>query len=160
MRVTRGLPNSRRAIAQGVLVLFTLVTVSGCTQQSRRYFGLERTPPDEFLVVNHVPLTVPPDFGLRPPAPNTSRPGLKSPTEIGKDTLLKYEDRVDPNLAPAKRSANEKPRPDADLALVKRSGGNVGSLSANANIRFELDRDLLQRQAESPEILRLLNSGN
>ncbi len=32
------------------------------------------TTPDEFRVVRKAPLTVPPEFGLRPPAPGQSRP--------------------------------------------------------------------------------------
>jgi hypothetical protein len=36
--------------------------------------GIEPTSPDEFAVESRAPLTVPPDFDLRPPAPGASRP--------------------------------------------------------------------------------------
>ena len=35
---------------------------------------LDRTGPDEFAVELRAPLTIPPDFELRPPAPGASRP--------------------------------------------------------------------------------------
>jgi hypothetical protein len=40
----------------------------------RRTFGFDRTVPDEFAVVSRAPLTVPPDYELRPPRPGAPRP--------------------------------------------------------------------------------------
>src|SRR5213080_4115971 len=39
-----------------------------------RTFGLTRDPPDEFQVTTRAPLSMPPDFSLRPPRPGASRP--------------------------------------------------------------------------------------
>src|SRR5258708_30256349 len=48
-------------------------SVSGCSD-FKRMVGIEKTSPDEFAVESRAPLTIPPDFDLRPPAPGTGRP--------------------------------------------------------------------------------------
>jgi hypothetical protein len=40
----------------------------------KQALGIEPTSPDEFAVESRAPLTIPPDFDLRPPAPGTARP--------------------------------------------------------------------------------------
>ncbi len=40
----------------------------------RNTFGIERGGPDEFTVVRQAPLTLPPDYNLRPPQPGVPRP--------------------------------------------------------------------------------------
>jgi hypothetical protein len=49
------------------------ILLSGCSN-FRRDIGLERTAPDEFAVESRAPLTIPPDFDLRPPQPGAARP--------------------------------------------------------------------------------------
>src|ERR1700712_1793062 len=39
-----------------------------------RTFGLTRDAPDEFQVTTRAPLSMPPDYTLRPPRPGASRP--------------------------------------------------------------------------------------
>jgi len=48
--------------------------VSGCGSGWKQALGIEPTSPDEFAVESRAPLTIPPDFNLRPPAPGTPRP--------------------------------------------------------------------------------------
>jgi hypothetical protein len=48
--------------------------LSGCGDSVKRSFGLGKTAPDEFRVVERAPLELPPDFNLRPPAPGAPRP--------------------------------------------------------------------------------------
>ena len=49
------------------------MALSGC-DSARSAFGFERTAPDEFAVVSRQPLSIPPDFRLRPPDPGAPRP--------------------------------------------------------------------------------------
>ncbi len=56
-----------------VLGLSTAVLVAGCGG-FRQMVGLDRTTPDEFAVESRAPLTIPPEFDLRPPAPGAARP--------------------------------------------------------------------------------------
>jgi hypothetical protein len=50
-----------------------LVGASACTSGVRQALGSERTTPDEFRVVTIAPLTVPPEYSLRPPQPGELR---------------------------------------------------------------------------------------
>jgi hypothetical protein len=40
----------------------------------KQTLGIAPTSPDEFAVESRAPLTIPPDFSLRPPAPGAARP--------------------------------------------------------------------------------------
>jgi Protein of unknown function (DUF3035) len=51
--------------------------LTGCSDL-KQMIGLEETMPDEFAVESRAPLTIPPDFNLRPPEPGASRPQEKS----------------------------------------------------------------------------------
>ena len=48
-------------------------SLAGCSSL-RNTFGVERGGPDEFTVVRQAPLTLPPDYNLRPPQPGVPRP--------------------------------------------------------------------------------------
>ena len=47
--------------------------LSGCDQM-KKSLGYTKNPPDEFAVRSRAPLSVPPDFRVRPPAPGAERP--------------------------------------------------------------------------------------
>jgi len=58
-----------------VTALFALLLLSGCSgDELSRSFGLTRDVPDEFSVTTRAPLSMPPDFALRPPRPGANRP--------------------------------------------------------------------------------------
>src|SRR5205807_7518574 len=49
------------------------VLLAGCADM-RRIVGMDRVGPDEFAVESRAPLTIPPEFELRPPQPGAPRP--------------------------------------------------------------------------------------
>ena len=55
-------------------VLFLALGVGGCTE-ARRAVGWEKSPPDEFRIMTRAPLSMPPDYGLRPPTPGAPQIG-------------------------------------------------------------------------------------
>lgn len=63
------------------------LALSACSglQQS---IGLSKVTPDEFLTVATAPLTVPPEYGLRPPAPGQPRPQELAPESAARQILL------------------------------------------------------------------------
>jgi hypothetical protein len=63
----------RSASAIAVACLCSVALLSGCTDL-RRAIGMDRAGPDEFAVESRAPLTIPPDFDLRPPQPGAPRP--------------------------------------------------------------------------------------
>ena len=66
-----------RAAVGAVLCLFGPALLQGCSD-FKRTIGLEPTMPDEFAVESRAPLTIPPDYALRPPRPGAPRPQEKT----------------------------------------------------------------------------------
>ncbi len=56
-----------------VLCIVAAALVGGCTDV-RKLFSRTKSPPDEFAVYSRAPLSMPPNYGLRPPAPGQTRP--------------------------------------------------------------------------------------
>ncbi len=65
-----------KATGSVVVVLGCAVLLAGCggSGGASRFFGLTRVSPNEFSVTTQPPLSMPPDFGLRPPQPGAPRP--------------------------------------------------------------------------------------
>jgi hypothetical protein len=103
----------------------------GACAETRRAIGWEKVSPDEFRVVSRAPLTLPPDFGLRPPAPGQARPQELQPQEAARAAVFGTQSAARP--APAEGSAGEQ-------TLVARMGGG----SVDPNIRDQIDRETAQ----------------
>jgi hypothetical protein len=58
----------------GFAILTVALALAGCGNSFRESLGLTRTAPDEFQVIAHAPLSMPPDINLKPPAPGAPRP--------------------------------------------------------------------------------------
>src|SRR3984893_12474907 len=60
--------------------------IFGCSDL-KKAIGLERSTPDEFAVESRAPLTMPPDFHLRPPQPGAARPQEKSADQQARQAI-------------------------------------------------------------------------
>ncbi|MEC7944356.1 MAG: DUF3035 domain-containing protein, partial [Pseudomonadota bacterium] len=54
-------------------VVALTIFVGGC-EGVREAAGIAKKAPDEFAIITHAPLSMPPDYGLRPPRPGAERP--------------------------------------------------------------------------------------
>lgn len=79
--------------------------------------GGGKNPPDEFAIVTKAPLTVPPDFALRPPKPGETRPEALSTSDRTRQLLV--------------GDSSSQPPTNGELALLER----VGALNVDNNIR-------------------------
>lgn len=68
-------------------VLAAATAASGCASLSRAV-GATKTAPDEFRVVTQAPLTLPPDYNLRPPRPGEPRPQELQPSDEARVALF------------------------------------------------------------------------
>lgn len=71
-----------------VLTLTTSMLALGACSSVRTGIGLNKITPDEFLTVSTAPLTVPPEYGLRPPSPGQPRPQELAPESAARQILL------------------------------------------------------------------------
>src|SRR5579883_3576565 len=63
------------------------LALAGC-DSARKALGLGKNAPDEFQVVTHAPLSMPPDFNLVPPKPGEPRPQEASSQQQAQTALL------------------------------------------------------------------------
>jgi len=72
-----------------ILVLgASALALGACSTSQRQAIGLTKVTPDEFVTVASAPLTVPPEYGLRPPAPGEPRPQELAPESAARQILL------------------------------------------------------------------------
>jgi hypothetical protein len=90
MRVSIGAaPGSiMRLRTAAVLTIAASTLALGACSSVRQGIGLTKVTPDEFLTVSTAPLTVPPEYGLRPPAPGQPRPQELAPESAARQILL------------------------------------------------------------------------
>jgi hypothetical protein len=69
-----------------ITLLIGAAGLAGC-QTASKAFGLAKVTPDEFKVVTKAPLTLPPDYSLRPPEPGEPRPQELQPESAARQAL-------------------------------------------------------------------------
>jgi hypothetical protein len=84
--------------------------------------GMGKRSPDEFAVVSRAPLILPPDYGLRPPGPGESRPGVDTPSERARATLtggeLQQPGATDQEVVSAAFDERGAPASSGERALI------------------------------------------
>lgn len=68
------------------LLLVSVLAVSGC-QSVKKELGVGRNSPDEFTVVKRAPLTMPPEYDLRPPTDGALPSGTNA-SDAAKESLM------------------------------------------------------------------------
>lgn len=148
---------SRAGPARAALVA-CLALLAGCGADTARTFGLTRDPPDEFQVSSRAPLTVPPDFNLRPPQPGQPRPQEGPARDRAAAMLAGRQGVVTGTAGPAAASSSP-----GEAALLAAAGpaapGNVRSriddetTLIDQNSRGFTDRLLFWRTPDPPGIV-------
>lgn len=120
-----------------------IVTLPGCDSGSMsRTFGLVRDAPDEFTVTTQAPLSMPPEFNLRPPRPGVMRPQQQSERLAAEESLV-------PQIALAGRASGTSS--PGQSALIEDSGA-----PAPADIRQKVDQDAKVEQASESFLDKVL----
>jgi len=126
-----------------LLLTGTALALTGCGNSDTlsRTFGLTRDAPDEFTVTTRAPLSMPPDFSLRPPRPGAPRPMEQSERNQAEQALV-------PQMALGTPQAGDSPGQDA---LVQAAGP-----AASAQIRQQVDADARMQQTNTSFVSKLL----
>jgi Protein of unknown function (DUF3035) len=152
-------------------ILAAASAASGCASMSRA-LGSAKTAPDEFRVVTQAPLTLPPDYNLRPPRPGEPRPQELEPDAEAHAAL--FGEEVGQTASPAERSlvaaagasaTDPNIRDTIDFesqGIVRRNEGFVNRLLAfrgSADASTPLNPEDEARRLEDQESIRRTTGG-
>src|ERR1700733_85044 len=119
--------SSNQCLVGSLLLGASLLLLGGCSGDTlSRTFGLTRDAPDEFTVTTRAPLSMPPDYSLRPPRPGAPRPQEQSERQQAEEALA-------PQTALNPPASGESAGQEA---LIQEAGP-----PAPSNIRTEVDQD-------------------
>ena len=137
---------NKNAFAVSCLLLSAVVSLGACSS-AKEQLGLTKSSPDEFAVVKRAPLSMPPDYSLRPPTPGAPRPQEQSPQEAARQTVFGANDV----------NAQGEPQPvvytGSDAAFLNKAG----AANADPSIRNKVDSETATlAEKERPVIKRVL----
>jgi len=113
------------------------LSVSACGG-FRESLGMTKQSPDEFRVVSRAPLTLPPDYNLRPPEPGAPRPQVGTSAQQAERAVFANTQAGGVQQATAPRTAGEQ-------ALLQAAGAP----QADPNIRQIVNRETKQINEEA-----------
>lgn len=116
------------------LLIAGLILCSAC-EQTRNVIGLDKQPPDEFAVVTRAPLSVPPDFGLRPPIPGAQRPQEKTVRNEAREILLRSSKSKQQEIV--RKAVQSGKLSTGEAALLS----SAGALGVDPSIRNVVNRE-------------------
>ena len=132
-------------IAGAISLILALSACEGVREQ----FGLTKQSPDEFRVVSRAPLSLPPDFTLRPPEPGIERPQEGTTTQQARSAVFRLEQ---PKTQPLNERVNTDGRTLGELSLLKAAGAD----KIDPGIRRTIDLETQQLNAESEDFIDAL----
>lgn len=126
----------------GILLVLLMVFGLGACDAAMRAATGEKRAPDEFAVYKRPPLSLPPEFGLRPPEPGRERPDSQAPRDAARAAVLGQSGRQ----VQTRPLGNETP---GLLALLERTGAT----NTNPEIRSVVDRETLSLSEEDRRLI-------
>lgn len=140
----------RSARILSMTLLLAAPAVAGC-QNAKELMGLTKRSPDEFQVVSRAPLSMPPDFSLRPPTPGAPRPQEGTTTDQAKSIITGYSERqLAPDQIPSIGEGEQTTTESAGESAFLQSAGMTG---VDPNIRKLVDQETSSDEADSTSFL-------
>ena len=126
----------RTTFTPAALIALVTLALGGCSA-FENLGGSKKVSPDEFKIVSHSPLTMPPNAELRPPRPGEPRPQEVTPADQAKEALSptlagRVQDRVAGKQPATPGNASEQ-------ALVAKASSGAGGV--DPNIRAVVNKD-------------------
>lgn len=130
----------KKTLKSIVTLSCALLMVGGCSK-AKEQLGLTRTAPDEFAVVKRAPLSMPPDYTLRPPRPGAARP---------QEGQIDAEARA--VVFGSEQASRSKPT-STESYLLQQTGGELADPSIRDQVDYETN---ILEPEEEPVAERLL----
>jgi hypothetical protein len=130
-----------------LLLAASALALSACSE-TRDVMGLDSSPPDEFAVVDHPPLTMPPDYSLHPPRPGEPVFQAVQPSKTAAEALY-GEGKMELVQQKGVSSLPSQNLSTSEQALI--TGTNA--TAADPRIRSQLDREATQQVVTSRRLM-------
>jgi len=125
-----------RSLILGSALLVAASALGGCSDLSKA-LGLVKSPPDEFTVVAGTPLTMPPDYGLRPPRSASDKPLGATQTDRARVAVFGIQGK---QATPGATDPSSPQSPGEQTLLQKAGGADI-----DPGVRARVDQE--QKQA-------------
>ena len=125
--------NLRNYIAP--LFLLGILSFLTACEETKRALGQTKEAPDEFTVYQRAPLSLPPNYGLRPPSPGAARPQTVNPRDRAKKALGVSVRSADRATAGQKQNLSRLSRGERAMLNL------TGATQADPSIRNLVDED-------------------
>jgi hypothetical protein len=136
----------RAPILLAALAVSLPLATGGCSNV-RETLGLTKQSPDEFKVVSRAPLSMPPDYNLRPPTPGAPRPQEGTPRDQAQQAVFQYSETGVPAdaIPPIGEGEAESAQSSGESALLQ----SAGAAGVDPNIRQLVDSETADDEASS-----------
>jgi hypothetical protein len=124
-----------RSVIFGSALLVATLALGGCSDLSKA-LGLVKSPPDEFTVVAGTPLTMPPDYGLRPPRSASDKPSGETQTDRARVAVFGIQGK---QATPGAADPNN-PQSAGEQALLQKAG--AGDVDPGVRARVDQEQKL------------------
>ena len=139
----------RREMGLRIAGAISLILALSACEGVRDQLGLNKQSPDEFRVISRAPLSLPPDFTLRPPEPGIPRPQEGTATQQARKVVFRLEQ---PKTQPLNEQVKADGRTLGELSLLKAAGAD----KIDPGIRRAIDLETQQLNAESEDFIDAL----
>lgn len=139
----------RKTITLYVSVITAGALLAGC-QATKETLGLTKRSPDEFRVVSRAPLSLPPDYNLRPPTPGAPRPQEGTPRDQAQAAVFgtSQATAVNDTVPPIGEGSEGSAQSAGESALLQ----SAGISGVDPNIRKVVDSETDQDEADSKSL--------
>jgi hypothetical protein len=127
------------------VVVALAVTLTAC-EGIKKQLGQTKQAPDEFRVVSRAPLTLPPDFTLRPPEPGLARPQEGTSADQARQAIFRADE---PKAEPQQVMTPADGRSLGEQALLR----SAGVENIDPNIRQVVERETLRLNDQSESFI-------
>ncbi len=139
----------RKTIQVCISVVAVSALLAGC-EATKETLGLTKRSPDEFRVVSRAPLSMPPNYSLRPPTPGAPRPQEGTPRDQAANAVFGHPGAgISDQIPPAIGEGAAGTAQSAGEAALLQSAGISG---VDPNIRKEVDEETAQDEADSKSL--------
>ncbi len=124
-----------------------LPALAGGCSSVKEQLGLTKQSPDEFKVVSRAPLSMPPDYNLRPPTPGAPRPQEGTTRDQAANAVFQYSgNTLQPDqIPPIGEGESESAQSSGESALLQ----SAGASGVDPNIRQVVDSETSADEADS-----------